>query len=566
MQFLFWFALAVGVGLLFRVIRGQGNFAFPFLIGLVLSVFAYFALPPLAPWFMFTNFLICAVVIFFAVFYSKKSTSGLTTGVIALSLVAMLVVPFVTSTTMLRPDNATRYRNLLDIEEVSDPNALSVSLTDPAKPREVDEESARKSAQELLGSANMKGIGTQFEIGTARSTMRDGELVWVMPLEHKRLWPCLTGKPVPGYAVVSQSNRMARDLITDRPMVLAENSCFSAKLERAVYTGGYSNYAQADPLFQISPEGKPYHLVPLMKPQIGFGGTMPVKYVLAELETGKLEAMSAEELPSWINRIAPVSTVIDRIDEWGKYVKPSWWNANVTGLEVLTSTPGMTVVPMADGSMGLYTGIQFKSSENTQATSGILVMDQRTLKGKFYPREGITETAACRILEGRVQEKGYDCPQVVLHNLNGTPIFLGVLKDQSGTAALRGIVSQLNREVSGIGETLHKTKFDFVQQQRTFANRAALHEGLIDETEVIGVVERIALPYDGFRVMMLENQEKYFLVPVELSPEVVLTEKGETVELLIIEPEGSEVTPTGFNNTDIRDPAPTELEIKVKDL
>lgn len=467
-------------------------------------------------------------------------------------LVAFLV-PFWSSTSLIE-SNAIAYRNLLEVEEVAD--LKDMPLADPDQPREVDPDSAKSSAAEMFGETDYKGLGSRYAIGVPRSTLIGKKAVWVMPLEHKRFWPCLSGDSVPGYAIVSQSNRMDRKIVVDRRMYLGKGSCMGHDVRRFLYMNGLTNVAMEDPIFILDPEGKPYILVPLTKPQVSFNGRMPIKWALVDPEAKTFETLSLGELPHWIDRTVPLALLHDRLQEWGQFVRPSWYNAHFGHRDTIAVTDGMAVIPLSDGRMGLYTGLQFHKmkDERPESTAGFAILDQHTLKVKVHYRAGITETFARSVLQGRVQAEGYSCPQVTLQLHKGRPVFVGVLKDANGTIMQRGIADQYNREVSGVGSTLLLAQRNYLTNLRIADRKAAMSGGVVKLTTLEGRVVHLAPPYDGDRIMVIEGHPQYVRVAVELSPETLLVQQGHTVRVEVVDTDGQEISPTRFDDLDIENP------------
>jgi hypothetical protein len=483
---------------------------------------------------------------------SSKTVIGMVlTGV---AVVFLGVIPILTTWGAFHD---TEYRNLLEVTE-RDFDTHQV-LLDQTQARLVDENLASRSAHELLGAE--QGLGSKVDIGAMSVQAINGRLWWVGQLEHKSWMKWLNNDTTPGYVMVSVSNYGDRKIVLGQSFRIGMEAYLDDNLVRHLYNNGYAGKGYTDFTFELDDSEKPFWVVTLIEPKVGFDGYVAVGVAIVDPVTGKIESYDNEHVPAWVDRVEPHDLIEDRINDWGLYVK-GWSNSWSSGDDVVETSEGISLVYTSDGRSAWYTGLQSKSSgasakeggQPQQGTMGFMLVDTHNGKASFYRRAGITEHAAKDVLEGKVQEKGYTASWPIPYLVGGTPTFISILTDKVGNFQMIGMVNYENRNVVAVGTTMD----DVMRSYLSVLSRAGKNTALGGALKVYtfeGVVTRKAAEpgkEENLVTLMLDSvPNKAFTLPSHISAEVNLTNPGDHVKVQANDTGSGVIVVTTFDNLDI---------------
>jgi len=478
---------------------------------------AVFAMPSFDPW------LAGSVLLFFVLFgiaavlsMMSHNSPGPFLSWLGLAFLTVLVAFF----SSFPGFHAERYANLLVPAQAA--RDTSIPLIDQSQARLVTDELARKRAAELLSSIDEKGIGTRVVVGEMWGNEVGGTMWWIAPLEHTGFFRWLNFGTTPGYIMVSQSNEVDAKVVLDRPIRIGKEAWFSDNVYRRLYMAGYIDYDYADAMFQVDDGGQPYWVVPLLYPQVGFGGYMPVKWALVDAADGSVETFdSPEEMPDWIDRIYPQDVIADRFDDWG-CLSNGWVACAFTGQNVIRSTPGINVAIDANGEIIYYSGTEFANSKAEGASSGLYVANARTGRTVFYPRAGITEVTAKRTMEqAYANYPGYTAAEPILLSINGQEAFFSVILDASGVRKGFAVIAQDNRNIIGTGNSVQAAVTEFNRALQRSSRDSAFEAGTAGAEEVEGLV----VTYQPY----VQNGKTVFYVTIDTLPGKILEVSEEKI-------------------------------------
>lgn len=526
----------------------------PALINFVgFSVLSWACMPTLAVDFYGTIFLFCLILAAgWAWNMGSENTSERTVvygwGWISVNAALLLVVlPALTTWSAFHSGS---YRELLQVEEKEfNPHQV---LLDQTQVRFVDEELARRSANELLGKD--LGLGSKVEIGSMHKQSIKGRLWWVAPLEHKGFWKWASNDTTAGFIMVSANDYRDRRIVDTYKLRYGLNAYFGDNVERHLYqvfpTLGLTDYT-----FELDENEYPYWIVTIYEPKIGFGGYTATGVVVLDPVTGEHKRYGIDDAPAWIDRIQPESFIHQRIDDWGQFVH-GWWNSWIGENDVIETSPNSSLVYTVDGRCAFYTGLQSTSGSHEQrdhqeGTMGFMLSDSRTGKAVFYRRAGITEAAAKKVIEGQVQDKGYTATWPVMYLVNDLPTFVAVLKDHSGNGQMIGLVAYDDRTMLSVGTTLDEALRTYAAAQRKRGTAIAV-DGEVEMRTFEGTVVRVGqetVDRETIAYIMIDTMpDKGFSIPAQAFPEVLLTQRGDQVKLSAQDTTAGIIYVTAFDN------------------
>jgi len=448
--------------------------------------------------------------------------------------------------------HAERYAKLL--VPVQESRATGIPLIDQTQARLVTDELARKRAAELISGSDEQGIGSRVTIGEMWGNEIGGTMYWIAPLEHSGFFKWLNFDSTPGYVMVSQFNEVNAKFVQNQPIKIGKGAWFSDNVYRHVYQAGLIDYEYGDAMFQVDDSGHPYWVVPLLYPQVGFAGYMPVKWALVDATNGDVQTFdSPDAIPAWVDRVFPQDLIADRFDDWG-CLGQGWVSCWFTGQNVIKSTPGISVTIDPDGHIVYYSGTQFENAKSEGASSGVYLANARTGKTVFYPRAGITEIEAQSVMtQAYANYEGYKAAEPILLSVNGHEAYFSIILDASGVRKGFAIVSQDNRNIIGLGNSVQSTVSDFSRSLQRSGRDAAFEPGKqAPQTSVEGLVVTFT-PYvqngkTAFYLTIDTLPNKILEVSDEKIGEIVATKVGDPVRVTSDNYQPGVVYVTGFDN------------------
>jgi hypothetical protein len=151
--------------------------------------------------------------------------------------------------------------------------------------------------------------------------------------------------------------------------------------------------------------------------------------------------------------------------------------------------------------------------------------------------------------QGQVQDLGYSATFPVLLNFEGEATYFMSLKDNEGLIKQYAMVSVTDYSVVGVGNSVDATKA--VYRQR-LVEAGILEAPEITTTTLDVTITRIASAIVGGQstyYLTVAEDPRLFVVNVNLSPEIVLSQVGDSVKLTIkTDVPGMTIAVLGFDN------------------
>lgn len=464
-------------------------------------------------------------------------------------LIGLFVLSFATSSSYF---HAEKYANLMVPVQAS--RDATMPLTDQTQVRLVTPDLARKRAAELISSSDEQGIGSRVTIGEMWGNEVGGKMYWIAPLEHSGFWRWMKFDNTPGYIMVSQFNELDSIFVQNQPIKIGVNAYMGDNIDRLLYNKGYVDYDYGTPIFQVADDFKPYWIVPLLYPQVGFYGDMPVKWVLINATTGETQEFNkAEDVPQWVDRVYPAEIISERFNDWGCY-KNGYWACEWSGENVLRSTPGISLTIDPSGQVVYYSGTQFQNAKSEGASSGVFLGNSRTGKMTFYPRAGITEDVAKGVIQqAYANYPGYTAADPTLIVVNGVEAYVSIVLDGNGSRKGFGLAAQDNRNIVGIGDSVQAAVSAFSRSQQRSHRDSAFEAGSKKGGESVEGLVVTYQPYvqNGKTVFYLSIDtvpNKIFEMSDEKISEVVATKVGDPVRITTENMDPGIVFVNGFDN------------------
>ncbi len=518
----------------------MNKFAAAIIIAIIGFLFFYLGMPVINYGFTGFAFILMALIVFFLILTGfetngKKITmkiSGLHKVLFAIGgilLFYVTILPLVTSAPMFR---SGAYREVIGPVHTGKEIANHIAPISINKVRVVDEELAHLLGEKILGSD--PALGSKSELGEFFIQKVGDDLYWVAPLLHSGFFKWLNNSEgTEGYVMVSATNERDVKLVQnlngkDLKIKYQPAAFFGSYMERKVYFNGYATTGLDDYSFEIDDSGKPYWVATKYAKKVGFGGNDATGVVLLDAQTGDIKEYSIADAPKWVERIQPISFVIDQLSDWGEYVHGYW---NFSNENKLMITEDLTLVYGDDGRSYWYTGVSSVGKE--ESAVGFVLVDTRTKEATMYNQSGATEYAAQRSAEGKVQEKGYRASLPVPYNINGIPTYVMTLKDGGGLVKMYAMVAIGDYTIVGVGNTMRETLMSFKNVYNMAGNR--INPDATDtRKELNTVVRRIQSDIkngNSFYYFTVDGYPKIFIGSSQLSNELPVTTVGDSIRI-----------------------------------
>lgn len=323
------------------------------------------------------------------------------------------------------------------------------------------------------------------------------------------------------------------------------------------------------PNFEIDESGHPYWVTAALDKTIGlFGGTDVQGAIITDALTGESQYYSIEDVRSnselnWIDVVYSDQLLIEQYNYYGK-LKSGFWNSIIFQNDVNVASSGNGYIAM-DDDVWVYTGVT--SSKADTSNFGFILCNQRTKEVRYYQNGGAIESSAQQSAQDAVQNFGYYATFPILLDIDGQPSYFMSLYGDSNTVKGYALVSLEDKTVVGTGlidtnsdaQALNtavenyiiamKDKGmisedveveDYVKDEEDIASASPSGDGQPAEAEqpsaagntVTGEIKDIKTSVnDGNTVYYLKVNKTYYYIKVTDCMEVLLLQKGDSVEI-----------------------------------
>lgn len=421
-------------------------------------------------------------------------------------LVAVFAVYLVGSILSSPIVNAKKYQQLLTIEERN--------FTDDIK--EVDYNTIPlldKDSAALLGNRKMGSLVdmvSQFEVSSDYTQINyQGKPVRVTPLRYASPIKWLTNRKqgLPAYMLIDMATQDTECVKLSEGIKYSKSEYFNRYIYRHLRFR-YPTYIFDDQIFfEIDEEGTPYWVCPVKKFNIGlFGGQTIGNVVLCNAVTGECIDYKVEDVPQWIDKVYSAE-LLTRLYDYSGILKHGYFNSILGQKDCLQTTNGYNYIAL-DDDVWVYSGVTSVSGD--QSNVGFVLMNQRTMKTRFYKVEGATEDSAMSSAEGQVQNLRYVSTFPLLLNIADEPTYFMALKDSAGLVKKYAMVNVQKYQWVAIGDTIQECEKNY---NRLLNTNGIVSQSAEKEKSITGKITAIApVVIDGntHYYVCLENSDDIY--------------------------------------------------------
>lgn len=294
---------------------------------------------------------------------------------------------------------------------------------DPKHIRLVPEETAIALAKTALNqnatSGSQASVGSQFDVDVDHITLQKvkDRLLYVIPLDYRSVGSYENTAGVPGFIIVDAEDPQAKpQFIEKQLMKYSPESFFEHNLERHLYTHGYYNKVLTDYSFELDDNMKPYWVVTVCDPTIGYSGEKVLGVTVVDPLTGDINFKKVNEVPDWVDRVYPADIVKTYLSDWGNYAL-GWWNSVWANLNQKT-TEDITLNYGADGRCYYVTPMTSANAKDASMTD-LIYTDTKTGISKRYIVAGTTEEHLLAAVSAKLAYQHLHGVRVIYENVYG---------------------------------------------------------------------------------------------------------------------------------------------------
>ncbi len=334
--------------------------------------------------------------------------------------VVNLIASIATSTLFM----AQSYRELINVidnhsftSDVEDYKTMQIPV--------VDKSLAEKLGDKKLGEDN---LGSQYNVGEYYMICHEDNLYWIAPIEYNGFFPWANQGSSPGYVMIN-ANDPSDVEIKKFTLKYTDSAYLWDDLARKNYFNNMSAWRAEDAHLELTDEGEPRFVETVYTNRLGYiNGRDVLGIIVTNPTTGESDYYNYEDAPTWINHVMTEEVIIEQLNYWGVYVN-GFFNSIFAKNEVLEVSTGVNYV-YSNGNMYLQTGMTSVGSD--ESIVGVMMVDMRTKDAYFYRIGGATEYSAAQSAIGKDQEKRYTASDPIMINMDGTPTYFVMLKDDEG--------------------------------------------------------------------------------------------------------------------------------------
>lgn len=388
------------------------------------------------------------------------------------------------------------------------------------------------ASAEIIGNRQMGSLGnlvSQFEPSQYSTITMDGKPVKVSALNYVSFFRYLRNMDdgIPGYIRIDPVSQKAEYVELEKGMRYAPGAYFQYDLVRHIHMR-WPELIVEEAHFELDDAGNPYYICPWYEPRIGvFSARDVAGAVVVDPVSGAMERYELTEIPEWVDYVYDGELLCQQYD-WNGLYKNGFWNFSRVGCVETTDGYGYKSL---DNDIWAFTGVTSVASD--ESNIGFVLMNCRTGAIRYYGIGGAEEYSAMAAAEGEVQNLRYTAAFPSVVNIDGSPVYIMVLKDDSGLVKMHALVNVQDYTIVATGVT---------QQDAVKAYRGKTGGAPVEYTDalVITVEDVRYAQIDGNTYAYLISGGCGYRLSVAEDERCMLISAGDTVALLA-EPADGEI-------------------------
>jgi len=431
--------------------------------------------------------------------------------------------------------------------------------TDPKNIVLVSESIAAFKGQQVLGS-NGQNLGSTYSIDPASYTLQsiNHHLYYVGPLTYNSIFANLNSPTTPGFVVVDAEDPQQIPVLHTEPtasLAYLPGALLNQDLIRHVYLSGYTYGKLVDPTLELDDSFHPYWTISLMQPIRGYIGDTLTEILIVNAHTGEIKKYLPQDVPTWVDRVMPSSTVTDYLTWWGLYHAAPWFNPSGMGQQSPVGNPELLY---NNADLPVWLVSMTSSSANDQSSTGVFLFDTHKNEAHFYQLSGlgIGSNVQSTFQSTSKNIRNYEVASTRLYQIDGTPTWIAIYVQSSGSGGFQsvGVVDAKNLNGSNVQyePSLSLALQDYQQWLTQQGNGTTTPTG--GQQTATGKVLRISAVQQGNNTIyyiQIQGQSVIFTANLSLSPKLPLVQPGDIISGGYVNTGTTVVNFTSFDDTSI---------------
>lgn len=424
------------------------------------------------------------------------------------------------STDMFKAND--KMRLIGDVKIIEDVSS-TLQPADPAHICLVSDTMAENNVHAALSQFKVKDnviAGSRYAIGRGVKQFVDGQLWWIFPVEFQDdYFKWKQDKQVPGFLRVSAEDPQANPQAVqynkqgeEIHIKYLNSACYEYQAERYLRHQGYFTSILDEFTFEVDDNWNPYYVVSVIERTTGYGGYRYQGIVLMDLQTGKNEFITKEDLDlnpkwHWIDRGAPTDVLKYQVGKWGEYAN-STWGYNFWHNDKSQQSGGDWYLVYSGNRCYFLTDMTSKNKDN--ALTGFMISEGASGKTIFYKAVGVTaKNASLAALALWGNYPGTSVAELVPYNIDGHMTYVAPMiknKQYMGVS----LVCMYDKNICAMGTTFdralakYRMSIDNAGHNRTVPNGGEETKKL----EIVGEIGEVGMP-------VIIDQQQYFFFTIK---------------------------------------------------
>lgn len=448
----------------------------------------------------------------------KKIVSSIPLFLALAFLVVNIIFSIVTSSLFM----ATEYRKLITVHD-NQSFTQQVQNYDQMQIPVVDKALAQKLGDKKLGEDN---YGSQYNVGEYYMIHHENNLYWIAPIEYNGFFEWANRQTSPGYVMINAIDQSDVKIVKQE-LRYVDSAFLWDDLDRNNYFNNMFAWRANDAHLELTDEGEPRFVETVYVNKIGYTNGKDVAGVIVTNPlTGECQYYDYLDAPTWINHIMTEEIIVEQLSYWGKYVY-GFFNSIFAKQDVLEVSTGLNYI-LSNGNMYLQTGMTSVGSD--ESIVGVMLVDMRTKVAEFCRIGGATEYAAAQSAIGKDQEKRYSASDPIMVNLDGTPTYFIMLKDDEGLVKRYAYVNVNDYRLVATADTQASALIEY---------KKLVQNDSTDSYEEYTVADIKQVTVNGNTVYYIKFQataetpegfdERVFSAPISLNPNLPFLKVGDVI-------------------------------------
>ncbi len=482
-------------------------------------------------------------------------------GVGVLILMLLIVNPIWAISTTWFDGNAKALAHIPNVEAQSSGASLPPTNTDHIVL--VSQDVAAYKGQQVLGQ-NGQNLGSTYHLEEDEYALQsiNRHLYWVAPLVYNNLFTNLNNSDTPGYVVIDAEDPDTQPQLrtgAQYQLHYIPGAIFNQDLLRHVYLSGYTNGNLVDPTLEVRDDWKPFFTISLMQPSRGFTGDALAKVLLVDPQSGSIQSFDPQDVPSWIDRVIPSSTVTQYLTWWGQYENAPWFNPSGSGQQAPAGDPELVY---NDVDQPVWLVPMTSASSNDNSSTGVFLFSTHENKAQFYPLRGLAVGASVQnAFQGNPHNiRQYSVSSIQLYQIYGEPTWVAIFVQSSNIGATFQAIGLLDaKDPNGADVQMETSRSavlaDYQQWLTSHASTTGGPSQNGQTKQLQGAVKRISPVTQGSNTIYyiwVEGENHIFTANLTLSPKLPLVQPGDTVTGTYLDTGETVVPLQTFDDTSIQ--------------